>query len=89
MNHIGRGSRIRTYEVTESESVALPLGDTPKYILLSVTDCRKTVGRGGRIRTCECESQSLVPYRLATPLKISGVSKEIRTLGLQSHNLAL
>ena len=29
MNHIGRGSRIRTYEVTESESVALPLGDTP------------------------------------------------------------
>ena len=25
----GRGRRIRTYEVTESESVALPLGDTP------------------------------------------------------------
>ena len=48
-------------------------------------------GRGGRIRTYECESQSLVPYRLATPLrkKNNGVSKEIRTLGLQSHNLAL
>ena len=25
----GRGSWIRTNEVTESESVALPLGDTP------------------------------------------------------------
>ena len=24
-------------------------------------------GRGGRVRTYECESQSLVPYRLATP----------------------
>ena len=25
------------------------------------------IGWGGRGRTCECESQSLVPYRLATP----------------------
>ena len=25
----GRGSKIRTYGMTESESVALPLGDTP------------------------------------------------------------
>ena len=25
------------------------------------------VGWGGRIRTDECQSQSLVPYRLATP----------------------
>ena len=25
-------------------------------------------GRGGRVRTYECESQSLVPYHLATPL---------------------
>ena len=30
----GRGSWIRTNEVTESESVALPLGDTPKFKLL-------------------------------------------------------
>ncbi len=28
----GRGRWIRTTEVTESESVALPLGDTPKYL---------------------------------------------------------
>ena len=27
--YCGRGGRIRTYGVTESESVALPLGDTP------------------------------------------------------------
>ena len=26
-----------------------------------------SVGWGGRIRTDECQSQSLVPYRLATP----------------------
>ncbi len=30
----GRGSWIRTNEVTESESVALPLGDTPLFFLI-------------------------------------------------------
>ena len=82
----GRGRKIRTFEMTESESVALPLGDTPKYelcLLAKLFVC----GRGSKIRTCECESQSLVPYRLAIPLY--GVSKGIRTLGLQGHNLAL
>ena len=30
--------------------------------------CYDRNGRGGRIRTYACKSQSLVPYRLATPL---------------------
>ena len=77
--------------MTESESVALPLGDTPKYelcLLAKLFVC----GRGSKIRTCECESQSLVPYRLAIPLyvdtsvrpvsTVTGVGKGIRTLGL-------
>ena len=60
-------------------------------------------GWDGRIRTYECQSQSLVPYRLATsqytehcksfgiglPTEIvNGVGEGIRTLDLQSHNLA-
>ena len=42
------------------------------------------------IRTSECRSQSPVPYRLAIAQKIAlaRVDKGIRTLGLQSHNLA-
>ncbi len=32
----GRGRWIRTTEVTESESVALPLGDTPKFKCLYI-----------------------------------------------------
>ena len=84
----GRGRKIRTFGMTESESVALPLGDTPKYELCRNSTTKLFVGgRGSKIRTCECESQSLVPYRLAIPLY--GVSKGIRTLGLQGHNLAL
>ncbi len=66
--------------MTESESVALPLGDTPTRVVS---------GRGSRIRTCECESQSLVPYRLAIPLHVTarggyvnGVGKGGRTLDL-------
>ncbi len=38
----------------ESESGALPLGDTP-------------TGWGTRIRTSECRNQNPVPYRLAIP----------------------
>ena len=30
----GWGGRIRTYEMSESESDALPLGDTPLYVNL-------------------------------------------------------
>ena len=55
--------------------------------------------RASWIRTSECSSQSAVPYRLAialfmTPSVSPGhirkvrVGKGIRTLGLQSHNLA-
>ena len=40
-----------------------------------------------RIRTGECRSQSPVPYRLAIAQK-ERVDIGIRTLGLQSHNLA-
>ena len=51
-------------------------------------------GRGSRIRTHECLSQSQVPYRLAIPLRKSancanGVNSGARTHGLQGHNLAL
>ena len=54
----------------------------------------------GGIRTHACGSQSPVPYRLATTqyrkkrtrdefaFSKSGVARGIRTLGLQSHNLA-
>ncbi len=41
----------------ESESGALPLGDTP-------------TGWGTRIRTSECRNQNPVPYRLAIPQQI-------------------
>src|SRR5262245_179158 len=34
----------------------------------------RPVGWGGRIRTSECEIQSLVPYRLATPHQQNGTS---------------
>lgn len=33
----GWGKRIRTFEMSESESDALPLGDTPKYLETSNT----------------------------------------------------
>ena len=33
------------------------------------------IGRGGRIRTHECEDQNLVPYRLATPLHTRRIQK--------------
>ena len=49
-------------------------------------------GRDGRIRTYECNSQSVVSYRLTTPLKKykkNGVDNRIRTGDLQGHNLAL
>ena len=34
ISFFGWGSRIRTYEMSESESDALPLGDTPIYDIL-------------------------------------------------------
>ena len=48
-------------------------------------------GWGSRIWTYECESQSLVPYRLAIPqkFKLNGVNSGTRTHDFQSHNLAL
>ena len=36
-------------------------------------------GWGGRIRTSECEIQSLVPYRLATPHQQNGISVTVRS----------
>ena len=32
----GWGGRIRTFGMTESESVALPLGDTPMFVRFSL-----------------------------------------------------
>ena len=54
----------------------------------------KGFGWGSWIRTNECQSQSLMPYRLAIPQyfyfhKCFGVSSGSRTHDLQSHNLAL
>ena len=46
--------------MTESESVALPLGDTPLYQPSAGFDTWASW-----IRTSECRSQSPVPYRLA------------------------
>ena len=84
MNLIGWGGRIRTYAVLESESNALPLGDTPlrNYINLlwlgwQDSNLRMSPSKGDALPLGD------------TPLKKSGVSKESRTLDLQSHNLAL
>ena len=57
---------------------ALPLSHTRK----------KLAGVAG-LGPAECESQSLVPYHLATPQQKNGVSNGIRTHDLQGHNLAL
>lgn len=46
------------------------------------------LGWAGEIRTHECQSQSLVPYRLATAQYINGVNDGIRTHDLQCHKLA-
>ncbi len=51
----------------ESESGALPLGDTP--IVRSAKNAFK-FGWGTRIRTSECRNQNPVPYRLAIPQQI-------------------
>ena len=48
--------------MTESESVALPLGDTPLYKAISLSFFETWASW---IRTSECRSQSPVPYRLA------------------------
>ena len=43
-------------------------------------------GWGGRIRTDECQSQSLVPYRLATPqYRDSGTGRPGRSFPLPNH----
>ncbi len=60
---------------------------------------KKQRSRASWIRTSDCSSQSAVPYRLAIALYMTPnvlpewnvairVDKGIRTLGLQSHNLA-
>ena len=50
---------------------------------------KKLAGVAG-FEPTECQSQSLVPYPLATPQDVSyGVDSRSRTDGLQSHNLAL
>ncbi len=47
-------------------------------------------GRGGRIRTYEYQSQSLVPCHLATPLSNScGVDNGARTHDIRIHNPTL
>ena len=67
----------------ESESNALPLGDTPlKYNRLHWLGWQDS-----DLRMRKSKSRAL-PLG-DTPLKFSGVSKESRTLDLQGHNLAL
>ena len=79
----GWGGRIRTYAMLESESNALPLGDTPlKYNRLHWLGWQDS-----DLRMRKSKSRAL-PLG-DTPLKFSGVSKESRTLDLQGHNLAL
>lgn len=72
----------------------------PSAFLPMVSKPFTNYGWAGRIRTCECSSQSAVSYRLTTAQfekfparyaagEFDGVGNEIRTHGLQSHNLAL
>ncbi len=96
---IGRGRKIRTFGMTESESVALPLGDTPTVIEMSCApdyDIDKVAGvavfepAGAKVKV-SCLTAWRYPYEagfVACRL-FNGVSKGIRTLGLQGHNLAL
>ena len=56
----GWGGRIRTFGMTESESVALPLGDTPMFVRFSLF----LVGIDG-FEPSEWRSQSPLPYLLA------------------------
>ena len=74
----------------ESESHALPLGDTPLFgsIFKSFSFIKFWLGwldLNQRMR----ESKSRALPLGDTPLYICGVSKGFRTLDLQSHNLAL
>ena len=75
----------------ESESHALPLGDTPMFGLNSIP--LKLIGWGGRIRTYEMiESKSIALPLGYTPMvvfKIYGVEGGSRTHDLKIHNLAL
>ena len=67
--------------MTESESVALPLGDTP------LVDLSMAGVAGFEPANAKVKVSCLTAWRY--PKKMSGVSKEIRTLDLQGHNLAL
>ena len=57
---------------------------TPAFINFSLF-----TGWDSWIRTNECQSQSLVPYRLATSQFFSVVNDGARTHDNQNHNLAL
>lgn len=70
--------------MTESESVALPLGDTPT-INMGIVDWLGWQDLNLRMRKSKSRALPLGD----TPKKGNGVSKESRTLDLQSHNLAL
>ncbi len=88
--YCGWGGRIRTYGVLESESSALPLGDTPLLNSLKDNEWIRAVllwqgWQDSDLRVRKSKSRAL-PLG-DTP--VYGVSKETRTLGLQSHNLAL
>ena len=65
----------------ESESGALPLGDTPLVFWWQGW-------QDLNLRVRKSKSRAL-PLGDTPKVKNNGVSKEIRTLGLQSHNLAL
>ena len=69
--------------MTESESVALPLGDTPLYLLWII------YWQGLQdlnLRMRESKSRALP---LGETPEFNGVSEGIRTPDLQGHNLAL
>ena len=62
----GWGKRIRTFGMPESESGALPLGDTP----ISRESKHSLVGIDG-FEPSESRSQSPLPYLLAIPQDLS------------------
>ena len=66
----------------ESESGALPLGDTPLYP-------RWQGWQDLNLRMRKSKSRALPLGDTPTLRAEIGVSKETRTLGLQGHNLAL
>ena len=65
---IRRSLNIRWFLMELHQYLARSIASHRHYTGRHLLGISKPFGRGGRDRTFACESQSLMPYRLATPL---------------------